>query len=92
MTIAAPRPTEGSSDRARPTVAWTSIHAGLWVGNTGGEFAGMIERSSHGEYFITDHRARPLGTCTTLAEAKARHQRQLQLTLPSAKAVATPTI
>ncbi|GAA1219189.1 hypothetical protein [Rhodoglobus aureus] len=82
MTIAAPRPTEGPADRARPAVAWTSIQAGLWVGNASGEFAGMIERGSSGEYFITDHRARPLGSCTTLGEAKARHQRQRQLAAP----------
>jgi hypothetical protein len=93
MTIASPRPTEGSADKARPTVAWTSIQAGLWVGNAGGEFAGMIERGSSGDYYITDHRAHPLGTCTTLDEAKARHQRQLQLTQPAAaKAVAKLTI
>ncbi|QAV71074.1 hypothetical protein ESZ53_11845 [Salinibacterium sp. UTAS2018] len=79
MTIAAPRPTESSTDRARPTVAWTTIQAGLWVGNAAGEFAGMIERSSSGEFFITDHRAKPLGTCTTLDKAKARHQRQFTL-------------
>lgn len=85
MTIAVPRPTEGPADRARPIVAWTSIQAGLWVGNAAGEFAGMIERSSNGEYFITDHRARPLGTCATLGEAKARHQRQRQLAQPAAK-------
>ena len=88
MTIAAPRPTEGSADRARPTVAWTTIQAGLWVGNAAGEFAGMIERSAAGEFFITDHRARPLGTCATLDEAKARHQRQFQLSQPTTK----PTI
>lgn len=75
MTIATPGPTTGSSDDERPRVAWTSIQAGLWVGNAGGEFAGMIERSSSGEYFITDHRAHPLGTCPSLAEAKARHHR-----------------
>jgi hypothetical protein len=74
MTIATTRPTEGSTDRARPSVAWTSIQAGLWVANAGGEFAGMIERGSDGDYFITDHRARPLGTCRTLDEAKARHR------------------
>lgn len=85
MTIAEPRPTEGPADRARQTVAWTSIQVGLWVGNVGGEFAGMIERGSSGEYFITDHRARPLGTCATLGEAKARHQRQFQLAQPAAK-------
>jgi hypothetical protein len=45
----------------------------------------MIERSSNGEYFITDHRARFLGTCATLGEAKARHQRQRQLAQPAAK-------
>jgi len=78
MTIAGPRPTEGSADRARPTVAWTSIQAGLWVGNAAGEFAGMIEKSSGGEYFITDNQAHPLGTCETLDEAKTRHQRQFQ--------------
>ncbi|MBH0117287.1 hypothetical protein I6E52_10570 [Salinibacterium sp. NG253] len=79
MTIAAPRPTESSADRARPAVAWTTIQAGLWVGNAAGEFAGMIERSSSGEFFITDHRAKPLGTCATLDEAQARHARQFQL-------------
>jgi hypothetical protein len=42
----------------------------------------MIEQGSSGEYFITDHRARPLGSCTTLGEAKARHQRQRQLAAP----------
>jgi len=88
MTIAAPRPTEGPSDRARPTVAWTSIQAGLWVGNVGGEFAGMIEKSPGGEYSITDNQAHPLGTCDTFDEAKARHQRQLQLRTSSQK----PTI
>ena len=77
MTIAAPRPTEGSAGQARPTVAWTTIQAGLWVGNAAGEFAG--------EFFITDHRARPLGTCTTLDEAKARHQRQFQLSQSAQK-------
>jgi len=80
MTIAAARPAEGSADRARPTVTWTAIQAGLWVGNAAGEFAGMIEKGSGGEFFITDHRARPLGTCATLDEAKARHQRQFVLT------------
>lgn len=80
MTIAAPRPTESSTDRARPTVVWTPIQAGLWVGNAAGEFAGMIERSSAGEFFITDHRAKPLGTCSTLDEAQARHNRQFLLT------------
>ncbi|MBH0054982.1 MULTISPECIES: hypothetical protein [unclassified Salinibacterium] len=88
MTITTPRPTEGTADRMRPTVAWTTIQAGLWVGNTAGEFAGMIERSSAGEFFVTDHRARPLGTCATLDDAKARHQRQLQ----AAQAARKPTI
>lgn len=78
MTIAAPRPTEGPADKAHPPVAWTSIQAGLWVGNAGGEFAGMIERNFNGEFFISDNRARPLGSCTTLDEAKARHQRQFR--------------
>ncbi|EPR77342.1 hypothetical protein ADILRU_0278 [Leifsonia rubra CMS 76R] len=80
MTEATPPPTEGSPDQERPTVAWTSIQAGLWVGNVGGEFAGMIERSSSGEYFITDHRAHPLGTCPSLSEAKARHHLHVALT------------
>ena len=78
MTIAVPLPTEGSADRARQAVAWTSIQAGLWIGNAGGEFAGMIERNSSGEYLITDSQAHPLGTCATLDEAKTRHQRQFQ--------------
>ncbi|MBH0130887.1 hypothetical protein [Salinibacterium sp. NK8237] len=78
MTIAAPRPTESSTDRARPTVVWTTIQTGLWVGNAAGEFAGMIERSASGEFFITDHLARPLGTCATLDEAQARHARQFR--------------
>ncbi|MGV8912522.1 MAG: hypothetical protein ACOH14_07900 [Rhodoglobus sp.] len=78
MTITEPRPTEGPADRARPAVAWTSVQAGLWVGNVGGEFAGMIEKNSGGEFFITDHRARPLGVCSTLVEAKARHLRQFR--------------
>ena len=86
MTIATPRPTEGSADRARPAIAWTTVQAGLWIGNAGGEFAGMIERSSGGDFLITDHRAHPLGTCATLDEAKARHQRQFQLSQSALKA------
>lgn len=81
MTIAAPRPTEDSANPtnpAHPAVAWTSVQAGLWVGTVDGEFAGMIERGSHGEYSITDHRAHPLGTCESLADAKARHQLQFR--------------
>lgn len=76
MTIAAPRSTDDSATPAQPAVAWTSVQAGLWVGTVDGEFAGMIERGSHGEYSITDHRAHPLGVCENLVEAKARHQRQ----------------
>ncbi|WP_010205494.1 hypothetical protein [Salinibacterium sp. PAMC 21357] len=75
MTITAPRPTEGPADRARPLVAWTSIQAGLWIANSSGEFAGMIERDSSGQFSITDDQAHSLGVCASLADAKARHQR-----------------
>jgi len=88
MTIATPRSTEGSADRAQTAVVWTSIQAGLWVANVGGEFAGMIERSTSGEFFITDRLARPLGSCASLEEAKARHQRQRHVSAPPSQ----PTI
>ncbi|MGV8877111.1 MAG: hypothetical protein ACOH1K_06340 [Rhodoglobus sp.] len=79
MSITAPRPTADSADRARTAVAWTSIQAGLWVGNIGGEFAGMIERDRSDQFHVSDRLAHSLGACSTLSDAKARHQRHLKL-------------
>jgi hypothetical protein len=49
-------------------IEWVRIQSGLWVGKSGGEFAGMIENSD-GE-FTAVRLSKPIGTYATLSEAK----------------------
>ncbi len=55
---------------------WAMIEPGLWVGNAGGSYIGMIERSPHG-FVASDDRGTFLGHFALLADAKialaARH-------------------
>ena len=49
-------------------IEWVRIQSGLWVGKSGGEFAGMIENS--GGEFTAVRLSKPIGTYATLSEAK----------------------
>jgi hypothetical protein len=52
-------------------IEWTAVQAGLWVGKSNGEFAGMIE-ARWGEGFVATTRlAKSLGTFKTVDAAKA---------------------
>lgn len=52
-------------------IEWTVVQEGLWVGKVNGEFAGMIEtRPGEGFYAMT-RVAGPLGSFSSLDEAKA---------------------
>ncbi|PJJ73517.1 hypothetical protein CLV46_3109 [Diaminobutyricimonas aerilata] len=50
-------------------VTWTSVHPGLWAGQIGDDFAGLIERDGHG-YVVTDWQGAEVGAYATLAEAE----------------------
>lgn len=72
MTMTSPKPSrEGQSlTRTAPTISWTVVQAGLWVGKRNGEFAGMIE-TRLGEGFSAMRLGTPLGVFATVDEAKA---------------------
>jgi len=50
-------------------VTWRSVHAGLWAGQIGDDFAGLIERDGHG-YVVTDWQGTEVGAYATLADAE----------------------
>ncbi|NYF08918.1 hypothetical protein HDC94_000074 [Leifsonia sp. AK011] len=71
MTMTRPaREVSAQVDAARVAspIEWVRIQSGLWVGKSGGEFAGMIENS--GGEFTAVRLSKPIGTYATLAEAK----------------------
>lgn len=49
---------------------WVMIEPGLWVGNAGGSYIGMVERSPHG-FVASDGRGTFVGHFALLADAKA---------------------
>jgi hypothetical protein len=54
---------------------WMPVATGLWVGNTSGNFIGLIEKvSSHG-YTARNGRSEPVGLFSSLAEAKRAVER-----------------
>lgn len=68
MTMTSAR---SAAQTAVPTIEWTAVQAGVWVGKLNGEFAGMIE-AHWGEGFVATTRlAKDLGVFTTVEEAQA---------------------
>ena len=60
----------GSSARhAGGSIQWTTVQSGLWVGKSGGEFAGMSESREGG--FAAIRLSELLGIYESLAAAKA---------------------
>lgn len=51
-------------------IQWTIVQEGLWVGKANGEFAGMIESELDGGFTAMSKFAGPLGTFSTIDEAK----------------------
>jgi hypothetical protein len=73
MTMTNPRKgqVEKKQLQRTPTIEWTAVQSGLWVGKSNGEFAGMIE-ARWGEGFVAMTRlAKNLGIFKTVNEAKA---------------------
>ncbi|HWR85912.1 MAG TPA: hypothetical protein VN200_07955 [Rhodoglobus sp.] len=58
-----------------PTITWTALQSGLWVGHIDGEFAGMIEAHWGLGFSATTRLAHDLGMFTTLEEAQAAFTR-----------------
>lgn len=76
MTITAPKPgAPRNAARTVPATEWTIVQSGLWVGNTGGEFAGMIEAEWGRGFVATTRLAKTLGVFETIEEAKASFDR-----------------
>jgi hypothetical protein len=72
MTMTTSMPDSNSAPQPRAQrIEWRAVQAGLWVGKTEGEFAGMIE-AHWGEGFVATTRlAKTLGTFATVEEAKS---------------------
>lgn len=68
MTIAH-RTSGQEATRTSTPIQWVLVQSGLWVGKSGGEFAGMIERRDTG--FAAIRFAKQLGVFATLSEAKS---------------------
>lgn len=72
MTMTTARP---ASAPTATTIEWTAVQAGVWVGKSEGEFAGMIE-AHWGEGFVATTRlAKELGVYKTIELAKAAFER-----------------
>ena len=54
-----------------PTIEWTAVQSGVWVGKSDGEFAGMIEANWGKGFVATTRLARQLGIFPTVEEAQA---------------------
>ncbi len=66
MTMTTPKVTTPTA-----RIEWTAVQAGLWVGKSNGEFAGMIEARWGEGFAATTRLAKSLGTFKTVDEAKA---------------------
>ena len=62
-----------SARKSTPTasISWTAVQSGVWIGKSGGEFAGMIEARWGDGFTATTRLAKDLGMFPTLEEAKA---------------------
>ena len=70
MTMTTPkRSTEPTTTRS--PIHWTIVQAGLWVGKSNGEFAGMIEAREGEGFSATTHLAKNLGSFPTVEAAKS---------------------
>ena len=71
MTTSKPGQDNPRQPRTAPRIEWTAVQAGLWVGKSNGEFAGMIEARWGEGFAATTRLAKALGVFTTVDEAKA---------------------
>lgn len=60
------RPHTAADERV---VTWRSVHPGLWAGQIGEDFAGLIEHGTRG-FAVTDWQGAEVGTYRTIAEAE----------------------
>lgn len=58
------------------SAVWVPVATGLWVGNTAGDFIGMIEKVSARAYAAQNGRSEPVGTYASLSEAKRAIERR----------------
>ena len=70
MTMTTPKRSTGASTTRTP-IQWTVVQAGLWVGKSNGEFAGMIEADEGEGFSATTHLAKDLGSFPTVEAAKS---------------------
>lgn len=74
MTIEAIRP---PSRAQKPgNAVWVPVATGLWVGNTAGDFIGMIEKVSTRTYEARNGRSEPVGAFPSLNDAKRAIERR----------------
>jgi hypothetical protein len=52
------------------TIQWKVIEDGLWIGTSRGEFAGMIESTTGGDFAAMTSLGEQLGTFSTVDAAK----------------------
>lgn len=67
MTMTTPRAAQKRTD-----IQWTAVQAGLWVGKSNGEFAGMIEAHWGEGFSATTRLGKQLGMFETVDAAKAK--------------------
>lgn len=68
MTMTTPR----AASTRTAEIQWTAVQAGLWVGKSNGEFAGMIEAHWGEGFSATTRLGKQLGTFESVDAAKAR--------------------
>lgn len=74
MTIEAIR--SPSRPQRADSAVWVPVATGLWVGNTAGDFIGMIEKVSPRAYVARNGRSEAVGTYASLVEAKRSIERR----------------
>ena len=85
MTITSSRSSRRDENTTVPTGAqrhapidWVAVQPSLWVGKTNGEFAGMIEATTTGQFIATTRLAKPVGVFDTRKEAQESFSRLAQ--------------
>jgi hypothetical protein len=68
MTLTTPRATHSRT----ADIQWTAVQAGLWVGKSNGEFAGMIEAHWGEGFSATTRLGKHLGMFESVDAAKAK--------------------
>lgn len=68
MTVASTAPSR--ERRSGAPIRWKVVRRGLWIGNRGQEFAGMIETTRGGSFAAMTCLGQQLGTFSNLDAAK----------------------